>query len=43
MNKENSMESATITTSMVIGIMNAKRNKDLKTNVTNLRNIDTSH
>jgi hypothetical protein len=43
MEKKNLMESATIVISMVIEKMNAKRNQDLKANVTNERNMDTSH
>ena len=43
MEKENSMESATIEISMVIRKMNAKRNQYLKANVTIVRNMDTSH
>ena len=31
------MESATIATSMVIGLMNAKRNQNLKENITNVQ------
>ena len=37
------MESATIKISMVIRLMNAKRNQDSKANVTNARNMDTIH
>ena len=43
MEKENSMKSATIATNMVIGLTNVKRNQNLKANVTNVRNMDTSH
>ena len=38
MEKENSMESATITINMVIRLMNVKRNQDLKKNVKNVTN-----
>ena len=41
--KLNSMENVTIVINMVIEQMNAKRNQDLKENVTNVRNMDTSH
>ena len=43
MEKKNSAESATIEINMVIGLMNAKRNQDLKVNVTNVRDMDTRH
>ena len=43
MGNQNSINNATIAISMVIGIMNAKRNQDLKENVTNVKNLDTSH
>ena len=43
MGKKNSMENATIKISMVIGLMNAKRNLSLKENVTNVRSMGTSH
>ena len=40
--KLNSMENATIVISMVIELMNAKRNLSLKENVTNARSMDTN-
>ena len=43
MGRQNSMETTIIAISMVIGLMNAKRNQDLKKNATNVRNMDTSH
>ena len=43
MGKENSMESAMITINMVIRLMNAKSNQDLKANVSNVRNVDIGH
>lgn len=43
MEKENSMENATIGIIMVIWLMSAKRNQNLKANITNARNMDTSH
>ena len=43
MGKKNLIESATIATSMVIRLMNAKRNHDLKENVTNVTSMGTSH
>ena len=43
MENQNSMENVTIAINMVIRLMNAERNQDLKTNVTNVRNMDTSH
>ena len=36
-------KSATIAINMVIGLMNAKRNQNLKVNVTNAKSMDTSH
>ena len=39
MGKQNSMESATIEASMVIRLMNAKKNLSLKENVTNVRSM----
>ena len=42
MGKENSMEKDIIAISMVIRLMNAKRNQNLKANVTNVRNMDTN-
>ena len=42
MGKKNSMESATITASMVIRLMNVKRNLNLKANVTNARSMGTN-
>ena len=43
MQKKNSMESTTIVISMVIRLMNAKRNLSLKENVTNVRSMGTNH
>ena len=43
MEKKNSMENVTIAISMVKKLMNVKRNRDLKANVTNVRNMETSH
>ena len=43
MGKENSMENVTIAINMVIRLMNAKRNQDLKANVTNVRSMGTNH
>ena len=43
MGKKNSIENATIAINMVIRLMNAKRNTNLKANVTNVRNMDTRH
>ena len=43
MGNENSMENDKIAISMVIMLMNAKRNQYLKENVTNVRSMDTSH
>ena len=43
MEKENSMENDTVAIKMVIRLINAKRNQNLKANVTNVRNMDTSH
>ena len=40
--KKNSMESVTILISMVIELMNAKRNLNLKANVTNVRSMGTN-
>ncbi len=37
------MENATIVVSMVIELMNARRNQNLKANVTNARNKVTRH
>jgi len=37
------MENATIAIIMVIRLINTKRNQYLKKNVTNVRNMDTSH
>ena len=37
------MENAIITINMVTRLMNAKRNQNLKANVTNVRNMDTNH
>ena len=42
MGKKNSMESATIVASMVIGLMNAKKNLSFKEIVTNVRSIGTN-
>ena len=41
--KKNSMENSTIEVSMVIGVMNAKRNQYLRASVTNARNKVTRH
>ena len=43
MGKQYSMESATIAINMVIRLMYAKRNLNLKENVTNATNMGTSH
>ena len=43
MGKQNLMENSTILINMVIEKMNAKKNQDLKENVTNVRSMDTSH
>lgn len=43
MEKKNSMENATIEINMVIGLMNAKRNKYLKVTFINVRNTDTKY
>ena len=43
MGKENSIENATIAIIMDIRLMNAKRNQNLKANVTNAKNMYTSH
>ena len=43
MGKKNSMEGVTIAISMVIRLMNAKRNLSLKEDVTNVTNMGTSH
>ena len=42
MGKKNSMESATIAINMVIELMNAKRDLNLKANVTNVRSMGTN-
>ena len=43
MEKLNSMENATILVSMVIGLMNARINQNLRASVTNARNKVTRH
>ena len=43
MERKNSMENATIVVSMVIKLMNARRNQNLKANVTNARSKVTRH
>ena len=43
MENKNSMVNTTIAISMVTGIMNVKRNQNLKANVTNARNKVTRH
>ena len=43
MEKQNSMESATTTTNMVTKLMNARRNQNLKVNVTNEKDMVTRH
>ena len=43
MEKLNSMENATIVVNVVIGIMNAKRNQNLRASVTNARNKVTRY
>ena len=43
MEKENSMVNVSIAISMVIKLMSAKRNQNLKANVINARNKDTRH
>ena len=43
MEKLNSMENATIVVNMVIELMNAKRNQNLRASVTNARNKVTRH
>ena len=43
MERKNLIENATIAISMVTRLMNARRNQNLKENVTNARNKVTSH
>ena len=43
MERKNSMEISTTIFNMVIGLMNVKRNQNLKESVTNVRNKDTRH
>ena len=43
MEKKNSMESVTTTINMVTKLMNARRNQNLKVNVTNAKDMVTRH
>ena len=43
MEKENSMENATTATNMDTKLMNARRNQNLKVNVTNAKGMVTKH
>ena len=43
MERKNLMETATIIVSMVIKLMNARRNQNLKANVTNEKGMVTKH